>query len=102
MLPEPQYASTFEHCSEIFRRTAENGYQSILMPSAFNPGQETLVFGGAMAVANPGLQQLTAIRMGEIHPPMLARHVATLDHMLKGRLTVNIISSELPGEKSPG
>lgn len=98
-VPEPQYASTFEHCSEIFRRTAENGYQSILMPSAFNFGQETLVFGGAMAVANPSLQQLTAIRMGEIHPPMLARHVATLDHMLKGRLTVNIISSELPGEK---
>jgi alkanesulfonate monooxygenase len=98
-VPEPRFASTFEHCSEIFRRTAENGYQSILMPSAFNFGQETLVFGGAMAVANPSLQQLTAIRMGEIHPPMLARHVATLDHMLKGRLTVNIISSELPGEK---
>lgn len=98
-VPEPRYASTFEHCSEIFRRTAKNGYQSILMPSAFAPGQETLVFGGAMAVANPGLQQLTAIRMGEIHPPMLARHVATLDHILKGKLTVNIISSELPGEK---
>lgn len=96
---EPQYASTFEHCSEIFRRTAENGYQSILMPSSFYPGQETLVFGGAMAVANPSLQQLTAVRMGEIYPPMLARHIATLDHILKGRLTVNIISSELPGEK---
>jgi len=96
---EPQYASTFEHCSEIFRRTAEHGYQSILMPSSFYPGQETLVFAGAMAVANPSLQQLTAVRMGEIYPPMLARHIATLDHILKGRLTVNIISSELPGEK---
>ena len=29
---------------------------------------------------------------------MLARALSTLDHMLKGRLTVNIISSDLPGE----
>jgi alkanesulfonate monooxygenase len=29
---------------------------------------------------------------------MLARTIATLDHMLKGRLTVNIISSDFPGE----
>ena len=28
---------------------------------------------------------------------MLARHISTLDHILKGRLTVNIISSDLPG-----
>lgn len=31
---------------------------------------------------------------------MLARTTATLDHMLKGRLTVNIISSDFPGEKA--
>jgi alkanesulfonate monooxygenase len=36
--------------------------------------------------------------MGEIHPPMLARHIATLDHLMRGRLTVNIISSDLPGQ----
>ncbi|MEL7117678.1 MAG: LLM class flavin-dependent oxidoreductase, partial [Pseudomonadota bacterium] len=31
-------------------------------------------------------------------PIMLARTIATLDHMLEGRLTVNIISSDFPGE----
>ena len=40
---------------------------------------------------------LAAIRCGEIHPPMLARTIATLDHMLNVRLTLNIISSDLPG-----
>ena len=30
---------------------------------------------------------------------MLARTVATLDHMLKGRLTLNVISSDFPGQK---
>ena len=42
---------------------------------------------------------LAAIRTGEIYPPMLARHLATLDHILQGRLTVNIINSDLPGLK---
>ena len=30
---------------------------------------------------------------------MLARALATIDHILEGRLTINIISSDLPGEK---
>jgi alkanesulfonate monooxygenase len=33
-----------------------------------------------------------------MQPIMLARTVATLDHMLKGRLTLNVISSDFPGE----
>jgi alkanesulfonate monooxygenase SsuD/methylene tetrahydromethanopterin reductase-like flavin-dependent oxidoreductase (luciferase family) len=40
---------------------------------------------------------LAAIRCGEMQPIMLARTVATLDHMLKGRLTLNVISSDFPG-----
>jgi len=35
-----------------------------------------------------------------MQPIMLARTIATLDHMLKGRLTINIISSDFPGEKA--
>ena len=32
-------------------------------------------------------------------PPQLARQLATLDQMMGGRLTVNIISSDVPGEE---
>ena len=42
---------------------------------------------------------LAAVRCGEMQPIMLARTVATLDHMLEGRLTINIISSDFPGQK---
>lgn len=98
-VPDESLTSTFEHCSAIFKKAEALGYQSILMPSAYAVGQEPLVFAGAMAVAAPRLQQLIALRMGEIHPPMLARHIATLDHMLRGRLAVNIISSDLAGER---
>jgi alkanesulfonate monooxygenase len=37
--------------------------------------------------------------MGEVWPPMLARAISTVDHIAKGRLCINIISSDLPGLK---
>ena len=50
-----------------------------------------------MAPLTQQINMLAAIRCGELHPPMLARTITTLDHMLEGRLTINIISSDLPG-----
>lgn len=96
-VPDGRYRSSFEHCLDIVQTADRLGYQNILMPSSFNPGQEPFVFAGATAVLTRQIHHLVAVRMGEIHPPMLARHIATLDHIMKGRLTVNIISSDLPG-----
>src|ERR1700744_1956018 len=97
-VPDGQYRSSFEHCSDIVTTADRLGYQNILMPSSFNAGQEPFGFAGATAGLTKQIQHLVAIRMGEIHPPMLARHISTLDHIMKGRLTVNIISSDLPGQ----
>jgi alkanesulfonate monooxygenase len=44
------------------------------------------------------MRLLLAVRMGEMWPPQLARQLATIDEILGGRLTVNIISSDLPGQ----
>jgi alkanesulfonate monooxygenase len=44
------------------------------------------------------MRLLVAVRMGEMWPPQLARQLATIDQMLGGRLTINIISSDLPGQ----
>ncbi len=96
-VPDGALRSSFAHCSRIVRRADELGYQNILMPSGWASGQETLPFSAATAVLTRQIHHLVAVRMGEIHPPMLARHLATLDHLLEGRLTVNIISSDLPG-----
>ncbi len=96
-VPDGALRSSFEHCSGIVRRADELGYQNILMPSGWACGQETLPFAAATAVLTRQINHLVAVRMGEIHPPMLARHLATIDHLLAGRLTVNIISSDLPG-----
>ncbi len=94
------YRSSFEHCRNIVLRSEELGFRNILLPSSYQAGQDTLTFAGAIASLTKEINLLTAIRCGEVHPPMLARALSTLDHILKGRLTVNIISSDLPGTKA--
>lgn len=91
--------SSYEHCADIMKTADKLGFGNILLPTSYVVGQEVLPFAGAMAPQTKNLNMLTAIRTGEIHPPMLARHIATLDHMLEGRLTINIINSDLPGLK---
>ncbi len=97
-VPDGALRSSFAHCSRIVTTADRLGYQNILLPSSFQVGQEPFVFAGATAVLTKQINHLLAIRMGEIHPPMLARHIATLDHLLEGRLTLNVISSDLPGQ----
>jgi alkanesulfonate monooxygenase len=98
-VPDGALRSSFAHCGNITRRADELGYQNILMPSGWACGQEPIPFSAAAALQTRQINHLIAARMGEIHPPMLARHFATLDHLLEGRLTINIISSDLPGQK---
>ncbi len=94
---DPQYKSNWENTSKILLRADELGYRNILCPSSYQVGQDTMTFASAVAPLTKNINLLAAIRCGEVHPPMLARAIATLDHILKGRLTINIISSNLPG-----
>ena len=95
----PKYKSSWENTSSIIKTADRLGYSNVLCPSSYQVGQDTLSFVSAMAPLTKQINFLAAIRCGEIHPPMLARTIATLDHILKGRLTINIISSDLPGMK---
>ncbi|MEP7279433.1 MAG: LLM class flavin-dependent oxidoreductase [Bacteroidota bacterium] len=94
--------SSFAHCSRIVKTADKLGYKNILLPSSYITGQDTLSFAAAIAPQIKQINLLAAVRCGELHPPMLARTIATLDHILKGRLTINIISSDLPGLKESG
>ena len=98
---DPTFKSNWTHTSAIVRAADRLGYRNILLPSSFQVGQDTLSFASAVAPQTSNINLLTAIRCGEIHPPMLARALSTLDHILEGRLTVNIISSDLPGHNLP-
>lgn len=96
-VPDGALRSSFAHCADIVGTADRLGYQNILLPSSYQVGQDTLTFAAGVAPATRQISLLTAVRGGEVHPPMLARALATLDHLLEGRLTVNVISSDLPG-----
>ena len=95
----PAFKSSWENTSKIIKTADELGFRNVLCPSSYQVGQDTLSYVAAMATVTEQINFLAAVRCGELHPPMLARTISTLDHMLKGRLTINIISSDLPGVK---
>ena len=95
----PDFKSSWKNTSKIIKTADELGFRNVLCPSSYQVGQDTLSYVAGMASFTEQINFLAAVRCGELHPPMLARTIATLDHMLKGRLTINIISSDLPGTK---
>lgn len=97
-VPDGDLRSSWEHCRDIALTAEKQGFRNILAPSSYQVGQDTLSFVAGMAPLTDRINFLAAIRCGEVQPIMLARTIATLDHMLKGRLTLNVISSDFPGE----
>ena len=109
-VPDPQLRSSWEHCRDIVLAAESGGFDNILLPSGYALGIDTTAFAAAIAVLTRRIRLLMAVRVGEAWPPQLARQIATLDRIaairtgedglgpLKSRLTVNIISSDLPGQ----
>ena len=95
---DPALQSSWEHCRNIALTAEQGGFDNILLPSGYAMGIDSVAFAAGMAPLLHRSQLLVAARMGEMWPPQLARQFATIDQMLGGRLTINIISSELPGQ----
>ncbi len=105
-VPDPYLQSSWEHCRNIVLRAEEGGFDNVLLPSGYALGLDTTAFAAAMATQIKRMKLLWATRIGEDWPPQLARRIATLDRILgpdtsgtRGRLNVNIISSDMPGEQ---
>lgn len=96
--PDPMLQSSWEHCRDIVMQADTLGYDNVLLPSGYALGIDTTAFAAAIATWVKRIRLLMAVRIGENWPPQLARQIATIDRMLGGRLAVNIISSDLPGE----
>ena len=97
-VPDPQLKSNWAHCRDIVLQAQSGGFDNILLPSGYQLGIDTTAFAAAIAPMLQRMALLMAVRIGETWPPQLARQIATIDRLLGGRLTVNIISSEMPGE----
>ena len=97
-VPDPMLKSSWEHCRDIVMTADSGGFDNVLLPSGYALGVDTTIFAAAIATMVKRIRLLMAVRIGETWPPQLARQIATLDRILGGRLTVNIISSDMPGE----
>lgn len=100
-VPDPRLESSWEHCRDVVTQAETGGFDNILLPSGYELGIDTTAFGAAIATWTKAIHLLMAVRIGESWPAQLARQIATIDRMAGGRLKINIISSDLPGEKLP-
>ena len=96
-VPDPSLRSSWTHCRDIVTTAEANGFDNVLLPSGYALGIDGVPFAGGIAAITERIKLLLAVRCGEMWPPQLARQLAGLDEMLDGRLTINIISSDLPG-----
>lgn len=97
-VPDPRLKSSWEHCRDIVLQAEAGGFDNILLPSGYELGIDTTAFAAGIAPLLKRMRLLMATRIGEVWLPQLARQIATIDQMLGGRLTVNIISSDMPGQ----
>ena len=95
---DEQLRSSWDHCRNIALTAEHCGFDNLLLPSGYTMGIDSVAFAAGIAPLLRRIRLLVAVRMGEMWPPQLARQLATLDQMLDGRLTINIISSDPPGQ----
>ena len=98
-VPDPELRSSWEHCRDIVLTADRNGFDNVLLPSGYELGIDSVAFAGGIAPMTEQIKLLLAVRVGEMWIPQLARQIASLDHMCGGRLNINIISSDMPGQR---
>ncbi len=97
-VPNPDLKSSWEHCKDIVLTADRNGFDNVLLPSGYQLGIDTIAFAGGIGPLTEQIHLLVAVRIGEVWLPQLARQLATLNQMVGGRLNINIISSDMPGQ----
>ena len=97
-VPDETLRSSWSHCRDIVLRAESNGFDNVLLPSGYALGIDATAFASAIAVETSRIRLLLAVRLGELVIPQLARQIATLQQIAGGRLVINAISSDLPGE----
>lgn len=98
-VPDPDLQSSWSHCRDIVLTADRNGFDNILLPSGYSLGIDAVAFASAVASQIHNIHLLLAVRMAETWLPQLAKQLTTIDQMCGGRLTVNVISSDLPGQE---
>jgi alkanesulfonate monooxygenase len=95
---DPGRRATFAYNEKVIRRADELGFRNVLIPSSFVPGMDPWTLAAALGPVTTSIRLLPAVRVGEFEPAMFARAAKSLQQVMDGRLTINIISSDCVGE----
>ncbi len=95
---DPDRRATYDYNNRVIRTADALGFRNVLIPSSFVPGMDPWTLAASVGPTLTTSRLLPAVRVGEFDPPMFARAAKGLQQAVDGRLTVNIISSELAGE----
>lgn len=95
---DPGRRATFAYNRRVVELAERSGFDNVLIPSSFVPGLDPWTLASVLAPSVASMRLLPAVRVGEFDPPMFARAARNLQQLMEGRLTINIISSELAGE----
>jgi FMNH2-dependent dimethyl sulfone monooxygenase len=88
----------FEYNRKLAQTAEENGFEYALSQIRFTAGygaefqHESVSFTHALLAATKKLRVIAAILPGPWHPALLAKQIATIDHLTGGRVAVNIVS----------
>ncbi|MFN9547112.1 MAG: dimethylsulfone monooxygenase SfnG [Cyanobacteriota bacterium] len=94
----------FEYNIKLAQTAERSGFDYALSQIRFTAGygadnqHEPVIFSTALLQATERLNLIVAVLPGPWHPAVLAKQIATLDHLSQGRVSVNIVSGWFSGE----
>ena len=95
---------TFEENVQYAQIAEENGFDYVLLQTRFFASYgaekqlEAATLASALAARTNRLNIITAVLPGLWHPGVMAKMLATIDHISNGRASVNIVSGWFKGE----
>jgi alkanesulfonate monooxygenase len=97
---------TFDYLRDVVQTAERLGFSSLLIPTRFVNGlfdegaplAETWTMATALAAVTSRIHFLIAIRPGFIAAGLLAKMVATLDQISRGRVDINIVPGGIQGD----
>lgn len=88
---------TFEANVRYIQAAEKAGFEFALMPARYfnaigDYQLEPITLAGALAVLTTKIKLILAVHPGLHHPGVIAKAIANLDHISKGRAAINIVS----------
>ncbi|THJ50400.1 dimethyl sulfone monooxygenase SfnG [Burkholderia sp. LS-044] len=95
---------SLEYNQQLARTAEAAGFEYALSQIRFTAGygaeyqHESVSFSQALLHATTKLKVLAAILPGPWHPAVVAKQLATIDHISNGRIAINVVSGWFKGE----